>query len=261
MKLNVLTSKDTILLSISHFGEKIFEHTLEEKQTLFSCGKFYGLKMREVYYYNPHLKDSYKPGQKVTIPIPNKAILRYKPDDFQSSEYAPIYYKVRRGDTFYGISTRLFKMPLDTIFARNNLNYKSKLERGNLLFIGWMSVKGIPADARLYEGSPIWKKSFLARMEFIGDSHNKTIKTQKGAAFWQNEKSGGNDLYALHRTAKVGSIISITNPMFKRTVYVKVIGKIPERAYQNNAKVVVSRQVAKMLGAKDEKFYVEVKYY
>ena len=83
---------------------------------------------------------------------------------------------------------------------------------------------------------------------------------QNGAAYWQREREMGSDFYALHRLAPVGSIIQITNPMKKKTLYAKVIAPIPDRAYGDDIIVVLSPSVAKLLGAKDPKFFVEIRY-
>ena len=52
----------------------------------------------------------------------------------------------------------------------------------------------------------------------------------------------------------------VTNPMNQRTVYVKVIGNLSDRAYEDNVKVVLSPMAAKLLGAVDQRFYVKVTY-
>jgi hypothetical protein len=82
---------------------------------------------------------------------------------------------------------------------------------------------------------------------------------QRGAAFWQKKGNMKTDLYCLHRTAKAGSIMSITN-MNGKTVYAKVIGKMPENAYGHEVVIIVAPSVAKLLGAVDENFFVKLKY-
>jgi transcription elongation GreA/GreB family factor len=69
------------------------------------------------------------------------------------------------------------------------------------------------------------------------------------------------DLMAMHRKAEVGSVISIYNPMSRRTVYAKVVGRIPDTVYKDDVIVVVSPLVAKLLGAIDPRFFVKVKYH
>jgi len=259
--LRFLTLQDTVILEISKEGEKVFYHTLEEGQTLFSMARFYGLRLEDIYFYNPHLKNGYKPGNQVKVPIPNKAIRRFRSPTFISNEWVPLMYEVKKGDTFYGISNRHFKLPVDTIYKRNNLYEDPYLKLGQRLHVGWMSIYGIPDSLRAQHSSPLWRKSHQLKKQFVINSYNKKKKKEKGAAFWDINKTKANKLYALHNTAKVGSIIAVTNLMYNRTVYAKVIGRISERTHGADVKVVVSPTVAKMLGAKDPRFYVSVKSY
>lgn len=259
--LHYLTLKDTIFLSINNYQEKIFTHVLEEGQTLYSAGRFYGLKLDEVYAYNPDLKiKGYEPGDGVRIPIPNRAILRYKTPDFKWWKHIPVCYVVKKGDTFYGISKRFFKMPIDTIIQRNNLPDMS-LTKGQILHIGWMNIDGIPEAMRQINGGPLWEKSYAMKNTYFQQKASKRERSEGGAAVWMQDKNGGSDLYALHPYAPIGSIISIKNPVYNRTVYVKVIGRMSSRIHDKaETKIVVSQTVAKMLGAIDPRFYVEIKY-
>ena len=50
-----------------HYQEKIFEHHISSKQTLYSLSKFYGLSLSEVYYYNPEFQGSY--SIKTVLPV------------------------------------------------------------------------------------------------------------------------------------------------------------------------------------------------
>jgi len=255
-----LIPEDTIVLNIDRYGEKSFQHTLEPKQTLFSLARFYGLRLDDIYFYNPHLKNSYAPGQKVKIPIPNKAIRRFWSPNHNPTEWIQLWYQVKKGDTFYGISQRHFKLPIDTMLVRNNLPANAALKIGQVLRVGWISVYGVPDSLRSKHTSPLWRKSSLFRQQFVRQSTYKKTHEENGAAYWNRQEKSANTLYALHREAKIGSVIAVSNPMYNRTVYVKVIGRIQDRAHGPDVKVVVSSTVAKMLGAVDPKFYVAVKF-
>ncbi|MCP3929930.1 MAG: LysM peptidoglycan-binding domain-containing protein [Bacteroidetes bacterium] len=258
--LNYLTAKDTVFLNMGLYQEKIFQHKLAKKQTLFSLAQFYGLNLTELYAYNPALKNRIPSiGQVIRIPIPNKAILRYKPADYHPYLYVPVCYKVKKGDTMFRISRYFFRMPMDTILSRNGLS-SFDLKMGQIVLIGWMKITGIPDDIREITGGPLQKLNKTYKRKFIRESYFKKEREHQGVAFWQKDMSLQTDFYALHRKAPLNSIISVTNPMKKRTVFVKVIGKIPDSAYRNDVVVVLSPTEAKILGAKDSRFFVKVKY-
>lgn len=256
-----LVPKDTIFLNVNETGEKLFEHKIERKQTLFSLAKFYGLSVEELYYYNAGLKEeSISPGDKVLIPIPNRAIIRYKVQGFKAWKHVPVYYVVKKGDTMFRVAKTIFKMPVDTILLRNRLQSET-VKIGQCLQIGWMNMDGIPEDYRQEVGSPLTRKNNALYKVYNREQGDRKVKEHQGVAYWQKNSKEDSDLYALHREAHRNSIIAVTNPMNKSVIYVKVIGKIPDTAYGNEVVVILSPLAAKALGAKDPRFFVKVKYY
>ncbi len=258
--LRYLTPQDTVFLELNEFQEKIFVHRIEYKQTLYSLAKFYGIQMAELISYNPTLIDTKLDfGVPVIIPIPNRAIVRYKKPGFLKHKYAPVHYIVQPGDNLFSVSKRMFKMPVDTIMARNRLT-SNILKPGQTLQIGWMSIDGIPDSYRKFRGSPQHKANQALKRIYYQDKTVKKEYTEEGVAFWQKGTKGDSDFYALHRYAPKGSVIAVTNPMTKKTVYAKVIAKLPADVYGKNTIIVVSPKVAKEIGAKDARFRVKLKY-
>ncbi|MEL6863291.1 MAG: LysM peptidoglycan-binding domain-containing protein [Bacteroidota bacterium] len=258
--LRYLTPKDTIFLQLDLFQEKIFEHRLEKGQTLYSLARFYGLSMEELYYFNPEVQEQNIPiGQVLRIPIPNRSIIRYKGAEFEENKHIPICYIVKPGDSLYGISKRIFKMPIDSMANRNNMP-SYELSIGQVLQIGWMNIDGIPSKYRKNRLSPQWRKSVQLRGTYTQQAGGKREFQEQGVAYWQKDGKQKTDLYALHRKAPLNSVIAISNPMKKRTVYAKVIGRIPESVYGDEVKVVISSRTAKLLGARDARFFVKLKY-
>lgn len=258
-----LTAKDTIFLKFSETDGKFFYHKIEPKQTLFSLSRFYGLDMTSLSYYNPEIKDHViSIGQDIKIPIPNRAIKRYKKNNFKDEEHVPICYTVQPGDNLFKISKRQFKMPVDTVMTRNNLA-NATLYPGQILQVGWMSISGIPKRyqrTKKESDKPLSKANERLKKRFDSSKRSKSEFFERGVAFWQKNAKYSSDLYALHRSAPINSIISIYNPMKNRTVYTKVIGRIPENVYGRDVLVVLSPKAANLLGAKDPRFFVKIKY-
>lgn len=259
--LNYLTAKDTIFLSVDAFEEKYLEHVIQAKQTLYSLARFYGMSVEELYFYNPGLKDqSVQPGMIIRVPIPNRAIKRYPTQNFTPKEHVPVYYVVKKGDTMYRISKVYFKMPIEDLMERNRLA-DITLKTGQNLHVGWLNINGVPDSLREFSGGPLARRNNALRKIYQYEMTGKKESEHQGAAFWKTHSKEDSDLYALHRYAPVNSIISVTNPMSKRTVYAKVIGKIPDTAYKDDVVVVLSPLAAKALGAIDPRFFVRVKYH
>lgn len=253
-----LTLKDTLFITLDdNTNEKIYEHKITKGQTLYSLARFFGLNEEELYPYNPNLKSNVVSiGQVVRIPLPNASIKRFKGENFKRWKYAPIVFKVKKGDNLYKIAKTLFHMPVDSVVKWNNLPNQT-IAPGQYLHVGWMSLGGVPDTIRsIRKGTVDVKKQQLVT-NFEKQSNSKE---QRGAAFWQKNGNANTDYYCLHRTAKIGSTIAITNGMNFKTVYAKVIGKIPQNAQGNEVILIVAPSVAKQLAAKDERFFVKIKY-
>ena len=253
-----LTAKDTLFISLDErTGEKIFEHYIAPKQNLYRLARFYGMNEEELFPYNPSLKSNVVGiGQMVRVPIPNVAIRRFKGDNFKRWKYAPIVIVVKKGDNLFNIAKRMFRMPVDSVMKWNNLPDQT-VSIGQRLHVGWMSLDGIPDTVR-----GLRKNTEDARSLILASDYKKQKKgvLQSGAAFWQLKGNPKTDLYCLHRTAKSGTVIAVQNTMNNKTVYAKVIGPMPENVYGHETIIVVAPSVAKLLGAKDEKFFVRIKY-
>jgi len=257
--LRYLTPQDTIFLTTGLCAQKFFTHTMEPGQTLYSLSRFYGLTLEELYFYNPDYEGGkYDIGSQIKIPVPNRSILRYPPDDFDPSQYVPIFYIVQKGETIFNVAHRIFKLPIDTILDRNHM-LTPTLFIGQKLHVGWMSIEGIPDNYRQFKGHPLWKKSYNFRQKYVNEKNAGKEHRKKGAAVYIKGNKSTADLLVMHRHAPVGSVMEITNPMKSRTVYAKVVAKIP-RTYAPNIEVVVSPGVGKLLGARDDKFYVKTRY-
>lgn len=259
--LSYLTPKDTIFLKLDEFGNGIFHHQLAKGQTMYSLAKFYGVKLEILYNFNANFSNETPAasGDKVSVPIPDSAIVDWL-KAWPRKDFAPVYYTVKPGETLYKIAKTYFGLSPDTLKSRLYLK-DTNLKTGQRIQIGWLSTKGIPEEMQAVNRNPLGLKMQALQQAFQGEKLVKVPKFQNGAAYWQREKKGSTDFFALHRTAPIGSIIQVTNPLKRKTVYAKVIAKIPDQAYGDDIIVVLSPSVAKLLGAKDPKFFVELKYF
>lgn len=252
----LLTHKDSLFLTVSE-GKKFLQHPVKPKQTLFSLARYYGLSLEELYEYNTHFRTdpTLYTGTRVKIPVPNRAIKRYKNSQFKASKNVPVYYVVQPGDNLYQICKRNFDMPVDSILKRNKLK-NNNIRPGQLLLVAWMGVDGIPADWRPVR---VFTKNDALKSRYDEEKKRHKEGISQGVCFWQKDSKEKGDLYAMHREADIGTIMAVTNPMGGRTVYAKVIGRIPS-GYESNIEVILSPEAARTLGARDPRFFVKVKF-
>jgi len=88
----------------------------------------------------------------------------------------------------------------------------------------------------------------------------KTI-TKEGIGLWDKEDPDNTNLFVMHRTAKINSIVKLYNPVTESTLTARVIGHIIDALYPSDIDIIVTRGVANKLGARDTRFKIEMQYY
>ena len=250
---------DSVFIELDGFGSKYVIHNMEKRQTLFSLAKFYSLSLEELYWYNPELKErSYALGDPVRIPIPNKVIRRTMDKGVKTSEYAQLFYRVKRGDTMYGIAKRAFKMEVEELRTRNQIDEKG-IKTGQVLKVGWIKINGVTPEMRQVSNHPLIQKNEAYEQRFIAQCRQDKVFSINGAADW-NKGRQESDFFGLFDGVAPGHYVKVTDPLLKRSLFVKVIDSIPREAHTGSVVIVLSSQAAQLLGAVDARFFVEVEY-
>ncbi len=254
--------KDTVRVQVGFYNQKQIYHYIKKGETAFSIARFYGMTIEQLYYSNPRIENtSLKIGQRLTIPIISGMIVRSKKKGFRSSDHIPVLYQVKKKETLYTIGRKYFKMSVELLKKRNSLE-GNELEVGQWLQVGWIHKDGIPKDLRQSMGKYPQVKAMSENLRWQYFKQKGRSYFDQGAASWQSKDRAvrKTSLYALHRKAKIGSILQVENPMNGEILYVKVLGRIPKSGYSTDVVVVLPPIVAKALGAIDPKFFVKIKY-
>lgn len=241
-------------------GHLLFNYPIPEKTSLYSVGNFFGLQLDDIYLLNPKYKLGYETGDQVQIPLPLPAIRPFIPYD-SINYFAPVYYTFKKGETLYGLIHRVLKLESEDQLYLNNPDLTAQnVKVGQLLFIGWLSINGISSEMQGELEDPYVRQNTALRKEWDRISQGKRLNAQKGKAAWTNA-GDRNKFMALHRTAKLNSLIEIMDKRTGKTLYCRVVGRIPDQVYDQNVKVVVSPLLVKAFGVRDKYFYVQVKSY
>ena len=113
----VKLSKDTVIEN----GISYYLHTVEKGNTLYSITKAYGIKQEQLLKANPVLKEGLKLGQKIKIPMADKAAIGMSPmpkDSIPPQEFGFIFHKVKQGETLYRIMKE-HQVDLETLQKHN----------------------------------------------------------------------------------------------------------------------------------------------
>jgi LysM repeat protein len=180
----------------------------------------------------------------------------------------PLEYKVSPGETLYSIARR-FKTTVDNIKKQNNLT-SNILSQGQVLMI--QPASDAPQTQPVVHAEMQVTKRDSTMVAPVKDSsgieHHVNEnrfglyeKSEKGVATWIDDPGlDPNKKLVLHRTAPIGTVIKITNPMTNRTTFAKVVGRFTENESTKDVIIVMTKNVADALGAMDKRFYVNISY-
>jgi LysM repeat protein len=192
-----------------------------------------------------------------------------KPAQTPVSTTASQQYKVSAHETLYAIAKR-FNTTVEAITALNNLK-STNLTAGQVLMV----PNGVPATpqpattavAPAHVDTVKRDSTYVAVVDSLENHKPGTNKyglfekNEKGVATWIDDASlDPNKKLILHRTAPIGTVMRITNPMNNRTTFAKVVGRFTDSQNTHDAIIVMTKNVANALGALDKRFQVNISY-
>lgn len=178
-------------------------------------------------------------------------------------------YKVSAHETLYAIAKR-FNTTVEAITTLNNLK-STNLSAGQVLLV----PNGEPAPpqpattavAPAHVDTVKRDSTYVAVVDSLENHKPGTNKyglfekNEKGVATWIDDASlDPNKKLILHRTAPIGTVMRITNPMNNRTTFAKVVGRFTDSQSTHDAIIVMTKNVAAALGALDKRFQVNISY-
>jgi len=252
-----LTPRDTVMLEIADDQSKFTSHVFEPKQTLYSLSRFYAQGIDQLIELNPELAHGDpNVGQQIKVAVPNVAITRFRTAGFSESEYAPVCYTVRQGETMYKIAKRIFRMPVDTLLAVNALS-STTLQPGQIIQVGWISVNGAADKIKPRLISPLERRSLQNRRAYAAQQMH--LRPKRLVASWTpGTGDASGKLYALYGAVQPGTMLKVTNAANGRVAYVQVIGRPGASSGMTRTGLQLSSTTATVLGATEGNFYVKV---
>jgi LysM repeat protein len=203
-------------------GNKI--HQVAEKQTLYSISRLYGVSVTDIKRWNNMTSDQLEVGSQLIVGVGNT------PTTSPQYSQEPDDDVEKVADTAKPVVTTPAKTPEPV----------AKAEPAP-------PVKAAPTTPAVRDES---------------ESDNETISkiTETGLAEVIDKSSDNNKYLALHKSAPVGTILQVKNLMNGQSVYVRVIGKLPDTGGNDKVIIKVSNRAYQKLAALDSRFRVEVSY-
>lgn len=261
-------------------GNRYVIHQLKAKETYYHLSRVYNVPVKDIMDANS--KKNLRIGDTVRIPrgkaqttaasptVASTATAVAPPAQQQQaqqnvsqqaqvlqdpSQHIFTEYKVGKSETLYAISKR-FDITVETIKQANNLT-SDKLREGQILKI---PENNIPEPEPIVQVPIIIEeKQPLDLSDFEANKYGIREKKERGLGVWMDSLGEGESL-ALHKTAPIGTILKITNPMNKSVTFAKVVGKFADNHDTQDAIVVISKSVATTIGLLDRRFQIELNY-
>jgi LysM repeat protein len=263
-------------------GQRLVRHRVAQGENLFALARRYHVSVDQITAANPQLKAGLGIGEVVLIPrpaaggsAPSRTAVAPTP---AAGGSAPARYTVAKGETLFGIARRYNLSPSELILL-NHLPDGGSVRVGQEIMLHAAEAGAAPVTTATptRPTSPATPKvnpsapAQIATVTTTDEADTPEVKTPTRASevVARVTESGiagtiansGTDKYlALHKTALTGTIMQVRNQMNGQSVYVRVIGPLPDTGENSNMLVRLSPRAVQKLGTSDSKFRVETSY-
>jgi peptidoglycan endopeptidase LytF len=267
----------------------IIEHSVAKKENLNMLAEKYGTTVNEIKRINNLRSINLQIGQILRIPSQNapeeasdlittqqdkpspitnvptpKAVEERRPvvstDSRSTRNEDFIEHTVAGNETMYSIATK-YKMTMDQLKAKNNLTDNSLSVGQKLLIKGQYPVKPAFVPSVSSQGIDSTNSIKDPSLRYPPSRYGLNQVDEKGTATWiADQDLDPTKMLVLHRSAPIGTVMKITNPMSNRTTFAKVVGKFTENESTKDIIIVMTKAVADALGALDKRFYCSLTY-
>ncbi len=276
-EIKVVSQKSSTIKKDSPEKPKTVFHVVEAKQTLYFLLKKYNTKEADFLAANPGFDKTMpmKIGQKLTFKpqiTPAKVVVTVKPTEktqasvntkqeptitqktaLKSTENKQLnlpdeaYHVVQAKETIFSL-TKKYGLDITEFVEANNLT-DNVIKPGQKLIIDKTEIQ---KQKTLFEKAkePIYVQKQVGR-KIVEEGIAQVVKT----------KSRTNKFLALHRTAKSGSIIKVTNEANGTAIFAKIVGNMNAVGPDQNIMLKLSPLAYYQLKPKDSKMRAKIEYF
>ena len=264
-------------------------HVVGEKETLYSISKKYNTTVDNLKKWNNLVGNDVLMGQALAIAEAGRLKASPKsttPTDPVTPTPAAHFHTVKTGETQYSIAKK-YGITVDDLRQLNDLG-NTDIHIGQNLQVANATAKQIdysevnfgpedreddtdaPRDFTKTKAdedivllvSPDKEKDEFFTREDAGVKEQGGFKkvVENGLAEVIDQASDTDKYLALHRTAPAGTIMQVKNEMNGMSVFVRIIGKLPDTGVNDKVIIKISKKTHLALAAVDRRFPVIVSY-
>lgn len=239
-----------VFLNKSAQPNAYFVHKVRKTESVYGIAKHYQTDWNELVDLNVDINfEKVSDGTEILIP--------FTPRNIQLDSTAGamlVLYTIQPKDNLFALSSRYFKLPIQHLKHLNPW-ISQGLPVGKVLRLGYIHRQ---KTLEIKPAVPPSIKS-VEQPETEAESLYSFSKGGRGLVRVESSSLGVGRYFALHSSAKMESMIEITNPVNGRKLMAKIIGRIPP-IYPKGTQLVVSGSVALYLGVPDDRFYAIFAY-
>ena len=288
-------AKDSVGLK-KEGGKSYVLFKVEPKQTLFSIVKRYGSSVAEFKAANPGISESVNVGQTIKIPYKGISVAsvpptpKYTPTPPPVAPITPppvesvkmVSHVVEPSQGLYAVATK-YKVTMADLRKWNNLT-TDQLAAGQVLIVDAREYErakkagDLPAKGEVVKvedtnmgnntgGSVVVQKPVeepasgdvktSSETSKTSSGYRKTVETGLAELIDVEDKSG--KYLALHRSAPTGTLVNVKNSSNGQSIWVKVIGKLPDIG-SDRVIIKLSPRAFEKLNPSDKRIRAEISY-
>lgn len=266
-------------------GKQVILHKLMPKETYYGLSRKYQVDLNDLITFNSN--KPLKIGDIILVPTLRAAKnqptvsnttatpVNTSKTPAQTTEYHLnpgefTEYKVGKGETLFAVSRR-FGIPVASIKLANGME-DDNLKENTLLRVPHKAIveemaaaveeqNAVPLNQVIDSASLIMNSQVDVDAEVKKNRYGVREVIEKGLGVWMDDLNPeGANMLVLHKTAQIGTVIKITNPMSGHSTFAKVVGKFVDSSETQGAIIVLSKSVANVIGILDKRFQVEIAY-
>jgi len=246
------------------------KHTVLRNETIFTIAKQYGVTAYQLRKLNDLPDNAITIGQVLKVPggivtevqVPvEKQVEQPKTAPVTANKDESFIHTVATGENIFAIAKK-YNLTAYQIRTANKLTDNTLKVDQKLIIPKPPQPKSVnEASKENQENEPDSTMVKDPKLRRDPSVYGLSQIEEKGAAVWIADADlDGSKMLVLHRTAPVGRVIKITNPMNNKTTFAKVVGKFTENESTKDVIIVMTKAVADSLGALDKRFFCNLTY-
>mgnify|MGYP003576671526 CR=1 FL=1 len=246
------------------------KHTVLRNETIFTIAKQYGVTAYQIRKLNDLPDNAISIGQVLKVPggiitdvqVPiEKQAEQAKQAPEQPSKEESFIHTVANGENIFTIAKK-YNLTAYQIRTANKMEDNSVKVNQKLIIPKPPQPRSVNELSKAeQENEPDSTTLTDPKLRRDPSVYGLSQIEEKGAAIWISDADlDGTKMLVLHRTAPVGRVIKITNPMTNKTTFAKVVGKFTENESTKDVIIVMTKAVADSLGVLDKRFFCNLTY-